>query len=213
MRSDHATAVKLKLDKTFQPCPAELGDELYPNGIFEFNITRILAFVATHVERFPIERVEVDDIANYGSENLDEEAIATADLCRPILLAEISPGLADQAYVGTCRWQRHGDLQPIRLREGDARGVRALGHGADCWRVRCREHMARTGDDSVCDRGSYASGMTMSADYQGVLRRRGAATATVRCRLWVERRQLEAVVRRSATDLGVSTRLGWNGRH
>jgi hypothetical protein len=135
MPSDHATAVKLELDKTFQPFPAELGDELYPNGIFEFNITRILAFVATHVDRFPIERVEVDDIANYGSENLDEDAIGTADLFRPILLAEISPGLADQAYVGTCRWQRHGDLQPIRLREGDARGVRALGHGPDCWRV------------------------------------------------------------------------------
>jgi hypothetical protein len=93
MRSDHATAVELKLDKTFQPCPAELGDELYPNGIFEFNITRILAFVATHADRFPIERVEVDDIPNYGSENLDEEAIGTADLFRPILLAEISPGL------------------------------------------------------------------------------------------------------------------------
>lgn len=93
MRSDHATAVKLKIDKTFQPCPAKPGDELYPNGIFEFNITRILAFVVTDVDRFPIERVAVDDIANYGSENLDEEAIGTADLFRPILLAEISPGL------------------------------------------------------------------------------------------------------------------------
>lgn len=93
MRTDHATAVKLKLDKTFQPCPAEPGDELYPNGIFEFNITRILAFVATQVDRFPIERVAVDDIPNYGSESLDEEAIGTADLFRPIHLAEISPGL------------------------------------------------------------------------------------------------------------------------
>lgn len=93
MRSDHATALKLKLDKAFEPCPVEPGDEFYPNGIFEFNITRLLAFVAAHVDRFPIERVEVDDIPNYGSDNLDEDAIGTADLLRPILLAEISPGL------------------------------------------------------------------------------------------------------------------------
>lgn len=93
MRSDRATAGKLQLDKTFELCPTEPSDELYPNGIFEFNITRLSAFVSTHVDRFPIERVEVDDIPNYGSDNLDEEVIGTADLFRPILLAEISPGL------------------------------------------------------------------------------------------------------------------------
>lgn len=91
-RSGHPTAVKLDLDKTFQPCPAEPGDELYPNGIFEFNITRLLSFVEAHVERFPIQRVEIEDIPNYGSENLHEETIGAADLLRPILFAEISPG-------------------------------------------------------------------------------------------------------------------------
>lgn len=91
-RSDHAIAVKLKVDKAFQPCPAEPGDELYPNGIFEFNITRLLAFIEAHIERFPIGCVEGEDVPNYGGGNLDEEAICTADLFRPILLAEISPG-------------------------------------------------------------------------------------------------------------------------
>lgn len=91
-RSDHPTAVKLKLDKAFEPCAAESGDELYPNGIFEFNITRLLSFIEANIDRFPIESVGVADIPNYGSENLDEEAIRTADLLRPILLAEISPG-------------------------------------------------------------------------------------------------------------------------
>ena len=93
VRSDTATAVKLKLDKTFQPCSAEPDDELFPNGIFEFNITRLLAFVESDVERFPIERVAIDGIPNYGGENLDEETLGTADLLRPIILAEISPGL------------------------------------------------------------------------------------------------------------------------
>lgn len=52
-----------------------------------------MAFVAAHAERFPIERVEVGDIPDCRSEHLDEEAIRMADLSRPILLAEISPGL------------------------------------------------------------------------------------------------------------------------
>jgi hypothetical protein len=92
-RFDHANAAELQLDKTFQPCAAEPGDELFANGIFEFNITRLSAFVEAHIERFPIEHVEIGGIPNYGSENLQEEAICAADLIRPILLAEISPGL------------------------------------------------------------------------------------------------------------------------
>lgn len=82
---------KLKLDQEFQPCTAEPGDELYPNGIFEFNITRLLAFVGDHSERFPIESVELADIPAHGSGGLDEAAIDAADLSRPILLAEIAP--------------------------------------------------------------------------------------------------------------------------
>ena len=83
---------KLKLDQEFQPCTAEPGDELYPNGIFEFNITRLLAFVSDHSERFPIESVELSDIPDHGGGGLDEAAIDAVDLSRPILLAEIAPG-------------------------------------------------------------------------------------------------------------------------
>jgi hypothetical protein len=84
---------KLKRDNSFQPCPAESGDEHYQNGIFEFNITRLLAFIDTSAERFPIELVPVDEFPNFGGSHLDEETLRTADLSRPILLAEISPGL------------------------------------------------------------------------------------------------------------------------
>jgi hypothetical protein len=44
---------KLKLDKRFQPCPLEEGDEAYPNGIFEFNITRLIAFIDAHPRHVP----------------------------------------------------------------------------------------------------------------------------------------------------------------
>lgn len=83
---------KLKLDQEFQPCTAEPGDELYPNGIFEFNITRLLAFVSDQSERFPIESVELADIPDHGSGGLDEAAIDAADLSAPILLGELAPG-------------------------------------------------------------------------------------------------------------------------
>ena len=33
-------AKKLKADKDFTPTPVNDGDELYPNGIFVFNITK-----------------------------------------------------------------------------------------------------------------------------------------------------------------------------
>jgi len=83
---------KLKLDKKFQPCHVKGGDEAFRNGIFEFNITRLLAFIEAHAEQFPIEFIAVADIPDYGSSRLDEETVRPADLSRPILLAEIAPG-------------------------------------------------------------------------------------------------------------------------
>jgi hypothetical protein len=83
---------RLKRDKNFQPCLVESGDEHYANGIFEFNITRLLAYVDTCAERFPIERVLVDDFPAYGRSHLNEGTVRAADLSRPILLAEIAPG-------------------------------------------------------------------------------------------------------------------------
>jgi hypothetical protein len=86
------TPSRLKIDKTFHACPAEEGDELYRNGIFVFNVTRLLAFVESHVQHFPVELVEVADIPYFGDEHLDEETISAANPSRPILLAEIAPG-------------------------------------------------------------------------------------------------------------------------
>jgi hypothetical protein len=84
---------RLRLDKGFQPCPVEPGDEIYPNGIFEFNITRLLAFVQEHADRLHVEQVELSVCPDYGnSPHLNEEAVRLADLSRPILLAEIAPG-------------------------------------------------------------------------------------------------------------------------
>ncbi|MFZ0498745.1 MAG: hypothetical protein WAU49_00615 [Steroidobacteraceae bacterium] len=84
--------VRLRRDPRFQPCATEPGDELYPNGIFEFNISRLIAFISAHPERFPTETVELPEIPDYGSsERLEDAAVQAADLSRPVILAEIAP--------------------------------------------------------------------------------------------------------------------------
>jgi hypothetical protein len=82
---------KLKPIPAFEPCPIEGGDEVFRNGIFEFNITRLMAFIEAHAHRFPIEFVAVASTPNYGDSRLDQTTIAAADLSRPVLFAEIAP--------------------------------------------------------------------------------------------------------------------------
>src|SRR6266480_6422235 len=122
----NSVSSKLKLDAKFEPCPPEAGDELYPNGIFEFNISRLLAFIHTHLGRFPVEPVALVDIPNYGDADLDDAAIGSADLSRPILLAEIAPGRYNVI-------DGHHRIAKARLE-----GVLTL----TCHRLRCPEHVA-----------------------------------------------------------------------
>jgi hypothetical protein len=84
---------RLKLNPRFQPCTAGPVDELYLNGIFEFNITRFLAFIETQPQQWAPQSMELAQIHNTDDSRLDPDAIAASDLSRPILLAEISPGL------------------------------------------------------------------------------------------------------------------------
>ena len=121
----NSVSSKLKLDAKFEPCPPEAGDELFPNGIFEFNISRLVAFIHTHPERFPLELLELTDIPNYGDADLDEAAIGPADSSRPILLAEIAPG-------------RYNVIDGHhRIAKARREGIPTL----TCHRLRCPEHV------------------------------------------------------------------------
>lgn len=90
--SPQAVPAKLRIAPSFEPCPVDAGDEVFRNGIFEFNITRLMAFVGAHPDRFPIEAVTVASTPNYGDSSLDQSTIAAADFSRPVLFAEIAPG-------------------------------------------------------------------------------------------------------------------------
>jgi hypothetical protein len=78
--------VQLRLDRGFCPCEAMGGDEIYPNGIFEFNVTRLLAYI-DGAGRFRAEHVALDDIPYAGiSPRLNELTVLNADLSRPVIL-------------------------------------------------------------------------------------------------------------------------------
>lgn len=82
---------KLKINKNFQPLPKDIDDEFYPNGIFEFNITKLLAFIKDSPRIFQPEAVSVKTVRTCVSSNLNESTIQTADITTPIVLAEIAP--------------------------------------------------------------------------------------------------------------------------
>jgi len=92
-RDDARTPLRLRLDRRFCPCPIEPGDEFFANGIFEFNITRLFDFLQAHPKRFPIEAVELANIPSFVDVSyLNKATVDTADVFKPVLLAEISPG-------------------------------------------------------------------------------------------------------------------------
>lgn len=81
----------IQADPTFAPCPVDDGDELFPNGIFVFNVTRILEYVARHPAEVALVQVSVRSFPRWDRPLVDAH-VEAADLARPVLLAEISPG-------------------------------------------------------------------------------------------------------------------------
>lgn len=80
---------KLKINKHFTPCPIDHGDELYPNGIFVFNITKMAEYIQNN--NMVCEEVLVKDFSR-GSSKTKEDHVETVDVANPVIVAEISPG-------------------------------------------------------------------------------------------------------------------------
>ncbi|MBC8377294.1 MAG: ParB N-terminal domain-containing protein [FCB group bacterium] len=84
-------AIKLKTDSDFTPCPVSDEDEIFPNGIFRFNITKIHEFIHENPDHVTLTTVAVKDYAREYS-SLDDSHIDSVDISQPVVLAEISPG-------------------------------------------------------------------------------------------------------------------------
>ena len=79
---------KLKFSKRFIPCPVDDGDEMYPNGIFVSNITKMTDHI--QMNGLPCEEILVKDYRSHSKFN--EEHLPTVDVTKPVVVAEISPG-------------------------------------------------------------------------------------------------------------------------
>jgi hypothetical protein len=84
-------ADRLKVDKNFRPCPVSDGDELYPNGIFVFNITKMIEHIKNNPDEFDLVKIKVADFPKSFS-SINEFHVDSVNVCRPVILAEISPG-------------------------------------------------------------------------------------------------------------------------
>lgn len=82
---------KLKPNAHFIACPVEDGDELFRNGIFVFNITKMLEYIRHHPREVEIIDADVSEL-DHGFSSLNESHVQSVDIRRPVVLAEISPG-------------------------------------------------------------------------------------------------------------------------
>jgi hypothetical protein len=82
---------KLIVDPDFVPCPVKTGDELFINGIFEFNISCMRKFIWENPTIFTPESVSIKDFYEEYS-SINENHMGSVEISEPVILAEISPG-------------------------------------------------------------------------------------------------------------------------
>ncbi len=84
---------KLKLDKNFEPLPTRGGDEIFRNGCFEFNITRISEDISAGKLKVAEEPIKVSAWSRLHSSNsVNEEHLPSVDINKTVLQAEIRAG-------------------------------------------------------------------------------------------------------------------------
>lgn len=85
---------KLKLNKNYMPIPTSVGDEIYPNGIFDFNISKILEHITAGKLDAKIELINVTEwFKTHNRGSVNEDHLPTVDITKPILQVEIRPGV------------------------------------------------------------------------------------------------------------------------
>jgi hypothetical protein len=85
------TRMKLNANTDFHPCHCSQGDEIFRNGIFEFNVTKMLEWIRDNRDAVVLDEAIVSDFPQEFS-STDEAHMDSVQLDRPVILAEISPG-------------------------------------------------------------------------------------------------------------------------
>ena len=82
------SAERLKANENFTPCPINEGDELYPNGIFVFNITKMIEYLTKNSNEADLVDIDVADFPKCFS-NIDESHVDSVDVSRPVIIIDV----------------------------------------------------------------------------------------------------------------------------
>jgi hypothetical protein len=82
---------KLSANNNYIPAGISCGDELFPNGIFEFNITRMIEFIRSNEADIELVDIVVEKYHAEAFSSINEDHIQSVDLSSPIVLVEINP--------------------------------------------------------------------------------------------------------------------------
>lgn len=139
-KSAHPRA--LTLNPNFVPCTIEAEEEYYPNGIFVFNVTKLIKYIDLHREEFS--KVDIDVSYYYSLQShreLNQDYVEQADLARPVILAEVAPDRYEMGMrVNPADYSQRG----YNLIDGHHRVAKAHGLGIETLKayiVRMEQHI------------------------------------------------------------------------
>ena len=85
---------KMKPNPDYEPCTVREGEELFPNGIFVFNISRIIDDILNKQLVVEEDDINVEDwLGKHCSGPVNEIHMPAVDTSIPIIVAEIRPGM------------------------------------------------------------------------------------------------------------------------
>ncbi|MHC0036433.1 hypothetical protein [Pseudoneobacillus sp. C159] len=83
----------LKLNEEYVPLPTYEGDEIFPNGIFHFNISRITEHIHDGSLKVKEETIDVSSwFESHYRPFVNEEHLPKVDVSKPVIQAEVRPG-------------------------------------------------------------------------------------------------------------------------
>jgi hypothetical protein len=80
------------LDSNYIPLPAHKGDEIYPNGIFNFSISRIYEDISSGKLCAEKEQINISEwFKSHFRKSVNEEHLPNVNINNPVIKAEIRP--------------------------------------------------------------------------------------------------------------------------
>lgn len=85
---------KLKYNQSYTPLPTFEGDEIFPNGIFHFNISRITEHISEGKLKVQRERILVQEwFKTHYHPSVNEHHLPNVNINKAIIQAEICPNM------------------------------------------------------------------------------------------------------------------------